>query len=53
MAQFPITTPKLPGLPAPDAPLVDPVTGRLQAVWFDYFKSLDVLMRLVLSRNVP
>jgi hypothetical protein len=53
MAQFPITTPTLPGLPPPEIPLINRESGRMDRVWYDYFKSLDVLMRLVLSRNVP
>lgn len=28
-------------LPTPDVPLVDPRTGRLTTVWYEYLQSLD------------
>ena len=45
-----IVSPKLPGMPPPEAPLINRETGTMERVWYDYFKSLDVLMRVLLSK---
>ena len=45
-----ILTPKLPGMPPPEVPLISRETGNMERVWYDYFKSLDVLMRVLLSK---
>ena len=30
-------------LPKPDVPVIDPRTGRVTTIWFDYFQSLERL----------
>ena len=45
-----ITTPKLPGMPPPEAPFINRDTGTVDRVWYDYLKSLDVLVRILLSK---
>lgn len=45
-----ITTPKLPAIPPPEAPIINRETGTVDRVWYDYLKSLDVLVRILLSK---
>lgn len=35
----------LPALPAPSHPVIDPKTGLINKVWFDYLRALDRALR--------
>jgi hypothetical protein len=36
---------KLPSIPAPTVAMVDPQTGRLTTVWYNYLRALDQAVR--------
>ena len=37
-------------MPPPEAPLINRETGTVDRVWYDYLKSLDVLVRILLTK---
>jgi hypothetical protein len=45
-----ILTPKLQGMPPPEVPIINRENGTVERVWYDYLKSLDVLVRILLSK---
>jgi hypothetical protein len=44
---MPTTSPIIPPMPPPQVPLIDPATGLMTKVWFEYFRALDQSMRRV------
>jgi len=44
---MPTTSPPLPAMPSHNIPLVDPRTGLLTQLWYDYFRALDQIVRKI------
>ena len=44
---MPTASPKIPPMPPPQVPLLDPATGLLSKVWFEYLRALDQTLRQV------
>jgi len=40
-------SPLVPPMPPPQVPVIDPLTGLMSKVWFEYFRALDQIMRVV------
>lgn len=40
-------SPLIPPMPPPQIPLLDPQTGLMEKVWYEYFRALDQIMRVV------
>lgn len=40
-------SPVIPPMPPPQVPLLDPASGLMSKVWYEYFRALDQIMRVV------
>jgi hypothetical protein len=49
---MPTATPPLLPIPTYSVPLIDPRTGRISTEWFNYFQSLDAIVR-ALRLEIP
>jgi hypothetical protein len=44
---MPTTSPKLPPIPPVNFPVIDPVTGLISNVWYEWFRAVDQVLRQV------
>lgn len=40
-------SPVIPPMPPPQVPVLDPVTGLMVKVWYEYFRALDQVTRVI------
>jgi len=40
-------SPIIPAFPPANAPVIDPATGLMSKIWYEYFRALDQIVRVV------
>jgi len=44
---MPTTSPLIPPIPPPQIPVIDPLSGIMTKVWYEYLRALDQVTRKV------